>query len=83
MSINRLLQGFVALLVLCHTNTFASEFADKLQTGHYVLLMRHAYAPGVGDPRDTPSINATRNAYSTTKAFNKPHALGIGYARKG
>jgi phosphohistidine phosphatase SixA len=50
MSITRLLQGFVALLVLCHTHTFASEFADKLQTGHYVLLMRHAYAPGVGDP---------------------------------
>lgn len=28
----------------------ASELSDRLQTSSYVLLMRHAYAPGVGDP---------------------------------
>lgn len=28
----------------------ASDLSDKLQSGHYVLLMRHALAPGVGDP---------------------------------
>ena len=28
----------------------ASELADKLRGGDYVLLMRHAEAPGVGDP---------------------------------
>ena len=28
----------------------ASDFAEKLKTREYVLLMRHAYAPGVGDP---------------------------------
>jgi phosphohistidine phosphatase SixA len=28
----------------------ASELADRLASPGYVLLMRHAYAPGVGDP---------------------------------
>lgn len=28
----------------------ATELAKALQSPHYVLLMRHAYAPGVGDP---------------------------------
>ena len=28
----------------------ATELADALQSPHHVLLMRHAYAPGVGDP---------------------------------
>ena len=28
----------------------ASELADKLRGGEHVLLMRHAEAPGVGDP---------------------------------
>ena len=28
----------------------ATELARALQSPHYVLLMRHAYAPGVGDP---------------------------------
>ena len=28
----------------------AGELADRLKDGKHVLLMRHAYAPGVGDP---------------------------------
>ena len=28
----------------------ASELSERLQTNHHVLLMRHALAPGVGDP---------------------------------
>lgn len=28
----------------------ASDLSDKLKSPHWVLLMRHAYAPGVGDP---------------------------------
>jgi phosphohistidine phosphatase SixA len=30
--------------------THASELSEKLQSSEYVLLMRHAWAPGVGDP---------------------------------
>jgi phosphohistidine phosphatase SixA len=47
----RLLVSCVAvLLAFFHTGTLASPLADKLASGDYVLLMRHAYAPGVGDP---------------------------------
>ena len=38
------------LLAFFHTGALASPLADKLASGDYVLLMRHAYAPGVGDP---------------------------------
>jgi len=33
-----------------HAGASAPSLADKLASGNYVLLMRHAYAPGVGDP---------------------------------
>ena len=36
--------------VLASTLSSASELSDKLKSGHHVLLMRHALAPGVGDP---------------------------------
>ena len=39
-----------ALLIWFHTGTSASSLAEKLASADYVLLMRHAYAPGVGDP---------------------------------
>ena len=45
----RFLCGLLACL-LCAGGAQASELADKLVTGNHVLLMRHAYAPGVGDP---------------------------------
>lgn len=38
------------LLFLFPVFANATELAQALQSPHYVLLMRHAYAPGVGDP---------------------------------
>jgi len=38
------------LLLVFHTGASASSLAEKLLSADYVLLMRHAYAPGVGDP---------------------------------
>ena len=40
------------MLWVCLTclGTQASEVAERLRTDHHVLLIRHAYAPGVGDP---------------------------------
>jgi len=37
-------------LALLHGGVGASELAARLKAGQHVLLMRHAYAPGVGDP---------------------------------
>ena len=39
------LLGLVMALPVC-----AGELAERLKGPNHVLLMRHAYAPGVGDP---------------------------------
>ena len=39
-----------ALLTACCFLAQASDLSEKLQSSDYVLLMRHALAPGVGDP---------------------------------
>ena len=39
-----------ALLMALHAGASANSLAEKLHSSDYVLLMRHAYAPGVGDP---------------------------------
>ena len=39
-----------ALLMVFHAGASANSLAEKLHSSDYVLLMRHAYAPGVGDP---------------------------------
>ena len=39
---------FLVLSLVQHAQ--ASELSDRLKTKDHVLLMRHAYAPGVGDP---------------------------------
>ena len=40
-----------ALLFVAHVGASASTLAEKLLRSEYVLLMRHALAPGVGDPQ--------------------------------
>ncbi len=48
---NRLLGLVVCAFAWCATGmAHASELADKLQRADYALLMRHALAPGTGDP---------------------------------
>ncbi len=46
----RLIQCWLLGLALLHGGVGASELASRLKAGQHVLLMRHAYAPGVGDP---------------------------------
>ena len=41
---------FTALLMACCFLAQASDLSQKLQSSDYVLLMRHALAPGFGDP---------------------------------
>ncbi len=33
-----------------HAADLSAELSDKLRSSRYLLLMRHAYAPGIGDP---------------------------------
>lgn len=45
-----LTRWLAAFFLLLPAFASATELAQALQSPHYVLLMRHAYAPGVGDP---------------------------------
>lgn len=40
----------LAALLWVQLGVQAGELLDRLKSGSHVLLMRHAYAPGVGDP---------------------------------
>ncbi|WP_433691587.1 histidine phosphatase family protein [Herbaspirillum seropedicae] len=40
----------LSLCCLCAIPAFAAELAEQLSRPDYVLIMRHARAPGVGDP---------------------------------
>lgn len=44
------IRWLATLLLLLPAFANSSELAQALQSPYYVLLMRHAYAPGVGDP---------------------------------
>jgi len=46
----RWIQALLVLLMAFHGALYAGEVAERLKTANHVLLMRHAYAPGVGDP---------------------------------
>ena len=41
---------FLCCSLSAHASDGAGELAGKLRSTGYLLLMRHAYAPGVGDP---------------------------------
>jgi phosphohistidine phosphatase SixA len=45
-----LFQWLLLGLALFHNGLGASELSEHVKAGEHVLLMRHAYAPGVGDP---------------------------------
>lgn len=47
---NPLMRGLMFVLALLHLGVGAGELADRLQTPNHVLLVRHALAPGIGDP---------------------------------
>lgn len=73
---NRLIWWLFWLLSAFHVGTQASEVADRLKSSNAVLLMRHAYAPGVGDP---PGYSLER--CDTQRVLNeegKAQALRIG-----
>lgn len=44
------LRSLWCALILGHGGVLASELSQSLKSPSFVLLMRHAYAPGVGDP---------------------------------
>ena len=62
--------------VLASTLSSASELSDKLKSGHHVLLMRHALAPGVGDPANYTLADC--KTQRNLSAEGRQHAEGVG-----
>jgi len=65
---------FVALCSLWQVH--AGELADKLYSAQYVLLMRHALAPGVGDPPNYSLQNCATQRNLDAKGRQQAQATG-------
>lgn len=49
----RLAAGALGLALTCHSAPAAEQFPiERLDDGGYVIMLRHAFAPGVGDPEN-------------------------------
>ena len=65
------------LLALCGVwQVHAGELADKLSSAQYVLLMRHALAPGVGDPPNYSLQNCATQRNLDAKGRQQAQATG-------
>jgi phosphohistidine phosphatase SixA len=77
----------VASLFVFSASATAGELAQKLMSGNYVLLMRHANAPGTGDPNafklgdcGTQRNLDQRGRLQATRIGERLRAEGIGDA---
>jgi phosphohistidine phosphatase SixA len=55
---------------------YASDLSDKLQSADHVLLMRHALAPGVGDPANYTLTDCKTQRNLSTEG--RQHAVVVG-----
>lgn len=83
-----LARRFFALCLLLPVFAGATELAQALQSPHYVLLMRHASAPGVGDPPnyvlercDSQRLLSDDGRLQATRIGNWLRAQGVQKAR--
>ena len=68
-------------LSLVASGAQGSDLSDRLKSKHHVLLMRHAYAPGVGDP---PGYSLERcETQRTLNDEGKAQATRIGQWLRG
>lgn len=68
-------------LSLIASGAQGSDLSDRLKSKHHVLLMRHAYAPGVGDP---PGYSLERcETQRTLNDEGKAQATRIGQWLRG
>jgi len=54
----------------------ANDFSEKLQSSDYVLLMRHALAPGVGDPANYSLENCKTQRNLNTEGRDQARHIG-------
>lgn len=71
---------FLAALA-CATGVFfggawATDLSDKLQAGEHLLLMRHAEAPGIGDPPDLRLTDCSSQRNLDTRGRDQAKRIG-------
>jgi len=77
--INKLLNKFFFFffsLILIAPQGIASELSEFMKQGHTVLLMRHAYAPGIGDPPNFKVDDCSTQRNLNQEGISQAQAIG-------
>jgi phosphohistidine phosphatase SixA len=76
----------LTLAAICSLFAFwaqASDLSDKLESSDYVLLMRHALAPGVGDPSRYTLDDCKTQRNLSAEGRNQALAVGNWLKKQG
>ena len=79
-------QLFLALLMLIGvqaTTLAQTELANAMQDGHHVLLMRHADAPGYGDPQGYQLTQCSTQRNLGERGIKQAQAIGAWLDKQG
>lgn len=73
----------IGFSLLCVTQVAYATFNEQLQDGHHVLLMRHADAPGYGDPAGYVMGNCSTQRNLGAYGKEQSKAIGVWLAQQG
>ena len=83
MKFTRLLATMALMVFFLPQWVLATELADKLRSGDHVLLMRHAEAPGVGDPANLRLGDCSTQRNLDKAGRQQAQALGVWLKKQG
>ena len=67
---------FFLTLILIGPQVCASELSELMKQGNTVLMMRHAYAPGVGDPANFQLNDCSTQRNLNPEGINQAQSIG-------
>jgi len=67
---------FALSIILIAPHLMASELSELMGQGNTVLLMRHAYAPGIGDPPNFKVNDCSTQRNLNKEGVNQAQAIG-------
>ena len=67
---------FTVSMIMTAPQLFASELSELMSQGNTVLLMRHAYAPGVGDPPNFKIDDCSTQRNLNQEGIKQAQAIG-------
>jgi phosphohistidine phosphatase SixA len=77
--------GFLAVIAVTATNTRAEndELIEQIKSGGHILMIRHAYAPGSGDPSHFKIGDCTTQRNLNDRGRSQARAIGDWLRSKG